>query len=275
MIERLFEFIKFTISNDLFIGIFSGLIVIILVNVAKTYYIKYRYRDVARFWKNFSGKNLTVIFSEYPPSGEDKLSKIAKQAGGKLMTKGMALALATIMDFFQKHLNKKNNILYIRGDKSGNISSTDIIILGSQASNHYAKTFYEELSRRFDIPYWVDTEKLEIHFQSDKFPLKPKIVDGNGLDYAIVLKATMNESPQRNVLFIGGCLMYGTHAATLAVTDPRILSDVIAKTKNEENISFLLRTTIVNEDFFNSSLDIENDKRYINCLKPRTSKDQN
>lgn len=262
------EFIALVTTNGLVAGLLSGLILAGLARLALIVHERYRTRHVTRFWHRFLGKDLTLVFTEYPPSGEGETSRIAEQAGGKLMTKGMAMALRTLLDFTQRSF-ARNSKTFVYGDKSGSVETSNFVVLGSPGCNQYAKMVYEDLSYRFQVPYWVDHDTLEIHFQSGQ-RLIPKVENGHGCDYAVVLRACFRQRPERYVLIIGGCFMYGTQAAASAVTDPDFLSYVMEQVGDEENVTFLLRTPVVNDSPVGAGLNIDN-KTYVDILRPRSS----
>src|SRR5215216_4796578 len=69
---------------------------------------RWKTRRLRTFWQPFMGRHLTVVVTEYPADRDDpsRIARIARVAGGGwLISKGMALALAEIRDFANRHLD--------------------------------------------------------------------------------------------------------------------------------------------------------------------------
>lgn len=262
------------IGNELFSAIISTLVGSLLTLLAiwsKKFYRFLKTRNVRRFWKPFISNKLTIIITEYPISGEDRLANIAKTAGsGWLISKGMALSLAHLLDFCESRITKRNEII-VCGDRTGKLETPNMIILGSPANNPYSKSMYEHLSKVYDIPYKIvweeDGTPIEICTASgEKF--SPLLVDGLGHDYAIVIKANYQSIPQKSLLIIAGCYMWGTKAGAEAVTEPRILNEVASETGNSSNVAFIVKTRVVNDSPIGPEIEIEN-RRYVHALKAK------
>lgn len=128
------------LGKELFSALVStlvGSLLTILVYWSRRIYQYFKTRNVRRFWKPFINDKLTLIITEYPISGNDRLSNIAKTAGaGWLISKGMALSLAHLLDFCESKITKRKDIV-VCGDRTGTLETSDMIILGSPANNPY------------------------------------------------------------------------------------------------------------------------------------------
>jgi hypothetical protein len=225
-------------------------------------------RNVRRFWKPFLSEKLTIIVLEYPVVGKDMLSNVAKIAGaGWLISKGMALSLAHLLDFTEHYVTKRDDIT-IRGDKTGSVETPNMIIIGSPVSNLHARSMYEHLCNMYEIPYrfnWkTDGTLIEIH-TSDGNIIAPTLEDGLGEDFALVIKADYQLVPQKSVLIVAGSYMWATKAAAEAVTEHKILDVVAKETKNYNNVAFLIKTRIINDSALGPEIEIGN-RRYISKL---------
>lgn len=252
-------------TNSLITGFISGLMVALLIYLINKMREKHRAKLLTKFWNKFTGNNLSIIFTEYEPEDE-RLLNIAEKAGGKLMTKGMAMAVSTISKFAESKL--KNEELFFCGDKSWTPTSDNYIVIGSQASNNIAKNLFEDLEKEFLIPYWIDSN-LEIHFQSNREPLIPEIESGGGKDYAIVLKASYQASKPRDVIFIGGCHMYASHAAAKVITDTKFLKNVFETIGHEENVIFIIEVKVSSDEPYDEKIYSDNHKKYIEILEKK------
>lgn len=259
------------LGNELLSAIVSTLVGAFLTILA--YWLRKAYqffitRNVRLFWKPFINEKLTIIITEYPILGNDILSNIAKTAGaGWLISKGMALSLAHLLDFCEGKITKRKDIT-VCGDRTGSLDTDDMIILGSPANNPYSRSMYEHLSTMYNIPYKIiweeDGTPIEITASTgEKF--SPSIEGGIGNDYALIIKADYQAVPQKSLLIIAGCYMWGTKAAAEAVTDPRILNEVAKETKNSANVAFIIKTRVVNDNSIGPEIEIEN-RRFIHSL---------
>lgn len=242
-----------------------GAFLTICIYLSRKAYKWFITRNVRHFWKSFSEKKLTVIITEYPVAGNDRLSKIAKTAGaGWLISKGMALSLAHLLDFCENHVTKRNNI-NICGDRTGKLETANVIILGSPANNPYSSSMFSQLETMYDIPYKVVCREggtpIEIHTSTGEIFI-PEIKDGSGQDFALILKAKYQNTPPKWLLIISGCYMWGTKAASEALTETKILDIIAKKTKKSENIAFIIRTQIVNDSPIGPEIEIGN-KQHI------------
>jgi hypothetical protein len=263
------------LGNELFSAIIStavGALLTILAYWSQKIYQYFKTRNVRRFWKPFINEKITIIITEYPISGSDRLSNIAKTAGaGWLISKGMALSLAHLLDFCEGKVTKRKDIA-VCGDRTGALETSDMVILGSPANNPYSRSMYEHLSKMYNIPYQIiwdlDGTPIEISaVTGEKF--SPSVENGIGNDYALIIKADYQLVPQKSLLIIAGCYMWGTKAAAEAVTDAKILNEIAKETKNSSNLAFIIKTRVVNDNSIGPEIDIEN-KRFIHELILKT-----
>lgn len=268
------------LSNELFSALVSsivGALLTISVYWSQRLFHYFQTRNVRLFWKPFIKEKITIIITEYPIQGGDRLSNIAKTAGaGWLISKGMALSLAHLLDFCESKITKRKEIV-VCGDRTGTLETSDMIILGSPANNPYSKSMYDHLSKMYNIPYKIiweeDGTPIEIStLTGEKF--SPSIEGGLGNDYALIIKADYQQVPQKSLLIIAGCYMWGTKAAAEAVTDPKILNEVAKETNNSSNVVFIIKTRIVNDNSIGPEIEIEN-KRFIHALKLKNSQSRN
>jgi len=262
------------IGSELFSTIISSLFgaaVTILISLSKKIYEYIKTRNVRRFWMPFIKNKLSIIITEYEyPKQENNISSnIAVTAGaGYQISKGMALALAHLLDFCESRVTKRKEIGVI-GDKSGKLETSNMIILGSPANNPHSKSNYEHLSKMYNIPYQIiwgaDGTPIEILTASgEKFSPNPNKDIGH--DYALIIKADYQKIPRKSVLIIAGCYMWGTKAAAEAVTDPKILNVVANQTKNSPNVAFIIKTRIINDSPLGPEIETEN-QQYIHDLQ--------
>lgn len=265
------------LGNELLGALLSTLVGALLTILAYWSQKIYQYvktRNVRLFWRPFIKEKLTIIITEYPISGNDRLSNIAKTAGaGWLISKGMALSLAHLLDFCESKITKRKNIV-ICGDRTGTLETDDMIILGSPANNPYSKSMYKHLSTMYDIPYKIiweeDGTPIEISSLSGE-RFSPSVDGGIGSDYALIIKADYQSVPQKSLLIIAGCYMWGTKAAAEAITDPKILNEVAKETKSSSNVAFVIKTRIVNDNSIGPEIEIDN-KRFIHPLRLKSIK---
>lgn len=250
-----------------------GVLLTLIGYSAKQLYSRFITRNVRHFWKPFSAQKLTIIITEYPITGADRLSRIAKVAGtGWLISKGMALSLAHLLDFCEGNVTKRKEIT-ICGDRTGKLETSNTIILGSPANNLYSKSMFEKLSKMYDIPYQIVWQEngtsIEVRtVAGDKF--SPELQSGFGNDYALVIKAQYQTVPPKSLIMISGCYMWGTMAGAEAVTDPEILNEVTRESNHAENVAFIVKTRIVNDSPIGPEIDIDN-RQFIRALKPKKS----
>ena len=262
------------LSQELFSALLQtlvGVAITLLGYFSKQLYNLFVTRNVRQFWKSFATQKLTIIVTEYPITGSDRLSKIAKVAGaGWLISKGMALSLAHLLDFCEGKVTKRKDIT-ICGDRTGKLETSNMIVLGSPANNLYAKSMFDKLSKMYDIPYqimWQDngTSIEVLTVQGDKF--SPDIENGFGHDYALVIKGQYQTVPPKSLIMISGCYMWGTKAGAEAVTDPEILNEVARETSGAENVAFIVKTRVINDSPIGPEIDIDN-RQFIQVLKPK------
>ncbi len=260
------------LGNELLSALVStlvGALITILAYWSQKLYQYFKTRNVRLFWKPFIKKKLTIIITEYPISGNDRLSNIAKTAGtGWLISKGMALSLAHLLDFCESKITKRQDLIVL-GDRTGNLETPDAIILGSPANNPYSKIMYDDLNKMYDIPYRIiwDEDGIPIEISSttgEKF--SPAVENGLGQDYALIIKADNQLVPRKSILIIAGCYMWGTKAAAEAVTEAKILNEVAKETKNSSNVAFIIKTRVVNDTSLGPEIEIGN-RRFIRPLQ--------
>ncbi len=260
-------------SNELIGAILHtilGLILGIIIYFSKKVILWFKSRKVRKFWRPFLGKSLTLIITEYPVSGNDHTSKIAIRASsGWLISKGMAMSLARMLEFCQNKVTSIANIT-ISGAKTGKVQTSNIIILGSPINNPYSKLMYDKVNSMYNIPFKIeenkDYTKIEITTNSG-LKFSPELDNGVGEDFALVIKCTLQEIPLKTVLLVAGCYMWGTESATEAVTHTGILNEVARHTNNSNNVAFLIKTRIVNENGLGPEIEIENQKYLSELIK--------
>jgi hypothetical protein len=250
-----------------------GALLAIAIYLSQKLYEYFKTRNVRRFWHPFIGKSLTVIVTEYSPIGNDRFARLARVMGNRwLISRGMAFSLANLLDFCGEHIVKRRDILAI-GDKSGNQTTDNVIILGNPANNIFAASILRHLSEMYEIPYefvWdPDAINTKIAVDTDNdTKLIPEYKSGLGHDYGLIIKATYQAIPLKSMLLIAGCHVWGTQASTSAVTDIKILNEVARYTNGASNIAFIIKTRILNNNSSGPELDIGN-RKYIQILKPK------
>ena len=259
------------ITNQLWEALLGALVGAILTSIVYFYknlhdYIKTF--NVRRFWRPFMKKPLTIVYTEYPATGSDRLAMVAKIAGGGfLMSKGMALSIGTIFDFLSEKITERKSIS-IRGAQSNSNITENQIILGGPASNPFASSVFSLLNENFEMPYkmlWSDDgTPIEImDLDGNKFT--PSLENGLGFDYALIIKAQYQSFPKKWVILLNGCYMWGTEVAAKALSEPRILNEVVKHTNNAPNVAFVIRTRIVNNNVTGPELFFDR-QRYIKTL---------
>lgn len=267
---------------------FVGALVPVLMYFLRRTYAYIRMRNVRWLWHPFVDDTLSLMIAEYLPPEKGRFAKLARTRGVRhLISKGMALSLAHLLDFCQKSVTKRKDTI-ICGDRSSNLETDNMIILGSPAVNRNCKQLFDHLQKLYDLPFifewndkvydmpcdgsvWDDMETdIKIVTVSPyKTPFKPKYQDKLGNDYALVIKASYQKAPPKWVIIIAGCHMWGTRAATSAVTDARILNEVAKETGKAKNVTFIIGTRVFNDKDTGPDLDIDN-RRYIRALTPKS-----
>lgn len=258
--------------SNIIYNIVATIIFVVLTFLSKYFWRKYKDRNLYKFWSSFFGKSLTIVITEYPAKGTDRLSSIAKIAGnGWLISKGMALALSYLMNFFENSNRAKKDSLMICGDRTGNSTADNLIILGSPANNPYSRSMYQHLDKNFDLPYkmiWDDKGVNIGILISEMEQLLPKEEDGQGHDYALVIKAKYQDTPSKWVIIVAGCYMWGTEAASKAITNREIINDIAKNSDFHDNVTFIVKTRIVNDSSAGPEL-IINGKQFIKRIKTK------
>jgi len=256
------EIITQLFSNDIFIGLFTGVTSVPLIAGICWSYGRYKTRKSRAFWKPLLKQKLSVVLTEYDTFGDDLSSKTAKTAGGGfLISRGNAMALSTLLEYIPIEVSKRSNISVI-GDKSGNQNSDHLIIIGSWANNLFAKSIFENLIEKYDIPYDViwDENTGAIGFKSlaDDRVFMPIVKEGQGSDYAVIIRAKYRSHPDRYVVMLAGAHMYGAQAAAMAVTNHEMLKHVKKTSHGSSDLLFLIRTSVINNSPCDPELEIGN-----------------
>jgi hypothetical protein len=243
-------------AHEIAIGIISGLLTIPVIFFLASFIQRLQNHQVKNFWRPFYRQKIKVVLTEHAVPGQDvsdPFSVAARKAGGGyLVSRGSALAMAALLQFLSVVVTKRHDIDVI-GDKSSRQSSGDdghILVLGSPATNIYTQSIFRSLGQRFDFPYIVThderTGTIEFEAGDGSFKLTPSIdSEGNGTDYAMVIRAEYGDTPPRYAIIIAGAYMYGNEAAARAVLNPSILREVERQTKNASNVTFLLKTEVI------------------------------
>jgi hypothetical protein len=213
-----------------------------------------------KFWKSLlKDKDISIVFTEYqiiqaglisrlatmlPVSITKNLKIVNNVSDGYLVSRGNAKALSNVAMYLSKYVKKG---IFVDGDNYIQ-HKEDLVILGSPVTNKYARRIYRDLTERYDIPFEIiDDEERGIKFvykmNEDEF--KPEInSDGDGQDYAIIVNAEYQNG--RNVVILAGAYMYGTEAASNAVTNKEILKTINEKKEIDiNNCIFLIKTIVV------------------------------
>lgn len=243
------------------------------------------YKRPNKFWKPLlKDKDISIVLTEYPiitdPSLLSKMaeliknSKIAKKVSdGYLVSKGNAKALSYVMKYLSKYVAKTKEIL-VEGNNYIH-HKEDLVILGSPVNNDYAHRRYSHLMETYDMPFEINGSEergdIEFVYRKNRTVFKPRIdSNGNGDDYAIIVNTEYENG--KNVVILAGAYMYGTEAASKAVTNEKFLKKII-NTKNKIDINnciFLIKTEVMNHSPREPILVEFNDNNYyIFPLKKR------
>lgn len=219
-------------------------------------------RTVRNFWRPMLRKKISIVLTEYPSTGTDINAKTAQKASsGFLISMGNAMALSNILNYLTSNVTKREE-LNISGDKSGDNEHGDAVIIGSPANNYFAKNIFSNLQERFDIPfdveYNMDTGEIGFFSQTNNTYFNPIIKDGNGVDYAMVIRAEYKDIPKRYAVMLAGAYMFGVQAAAVAVTSKEVLQKVNEVISNSENYVFMIKTNVINYHPSEPELEIYN-----------------
>jgi hypothetical protein len=251
----------------------SGILLASIAYTSKSSYQKYiKHYHLRRFWRPFIGRPVTIVVTEYPAAGSDQLSRIARIAGaGWLITKGMAYALACLLEFGSAVVTKRKGII-VCGDRTGAQTTDNLIVLGSPANNLFSRSMYKRICETFEIPFEVVLNETDSAIQirtSLGQTFSPSLnQNGVGEDYALIVKSNYQPVPEKSVLIIAGCYMWGTEAGARAVTDSGILVEVTKECRGEANIAFIVKTRIMNNIALGPELSIDG-STYISVLQKK------
>src|SRR5258708_7589873 len=216
--------------GNIILGIVSGILTVPVIALFLWVSQYCRSYPVRRFWKPFLGKKITIVVTEYKVEGEKddiyaKTSKIATD--GYLISKGNALTISNLTDFLANHIVKRAFVT-VCGDKSATQSNDYLIVSGAPAINNFSQRIFSNLEDRFHIPYSISHSQQtgEISFQSKDGTktFRPEVENGQGVDYAIVIRAQYKSFPDSYVILLVGAHMYGAQAASSAITNRAIIS---------------------------------------------------
>lgn len=233
-------------------------------------------RPIRQFWRNFLGKPIDIVFTEFPaPQGQEIASEIARYAGGGwLITRGMGIAVSRLLDFCQKQIT--NQGVKIMGHRKAEISANHVVVVGSPPANYIAEKYFNDLVAAYHIDWhvqWNDAEdRMELRSNDAGAPLAlfANLDSNTGHDYTLVIKAAYGQKHDRAVLLIIGCSMYGSQEGVGAVINPAILQDVARRTGNAENVLFVVKTNIFNDHPSGTELFL-GDARCIQPLERRAA----
>ena len=256
-----------------FIELIIGAVVAFLVYLAKKGYTRYRLRNLLSFWRPFIGRSLSIVFTQYPTDGSDFMREKAEIAGGRyLVSEGMTFSIAELKDFSQEYLSRKVKARVV-GDKVCGKPDENIILLGSPEVNRHSKSLYELVASMYTFPYEMkwDHDGFNKRIVTKDQVLIPDVKSATGHDYALVIKCSYyDDSPNKKVIMVFGCHMWGTQAAAEALTNRKLINAISRETGNAENIIFLVKTRIVNSHPIGPELMIDG-RYFIEVLKRRTS----
>lgn len=233
-------------------------------------------RPLRRFWRDFLGNPIDIVFTEFPaPQGQEIASEIARFAGGGwLITRGMGIAVSRLLDFCQKQIS--NQGVKIMGHRKAEITAKHVVVIGSPPANYIAEKYYNDLASSYHLNWqvqWNDAkDRMELRTIGDAavpLTLFANLDRNTGHDYALVIKASYGQKHDRSVLLIIGCSMYGSQEGVSAVINSGILQEVARRTKNAENLLFVVKTNIFNDYASGTELYLE-DARCIQPLQRRT-----
>lgn len=190
-----------------------------------------RVRNAARskFWSRPSQRAVDLVLTGYDVDdiGRGQDLAIAKSATGhRLVSTGMARAIATIQQF--AHADMNSSRISVHDEASTEMLDADslLIILGSEANNDLAKHYMERIRREFDLPYRfiynVEHSRIELCDREYNTAYAPERQNGEWKkDFALIVRTRLTQTPSRDLLIISGCHMWGTWSAAMAVTDAR------------------------------------------------------
>src|ERR1051325_1142573 len=191
----------FNIASQLILGLVSGILTVPLISSFIYLYKRFRTRHLRKFWKPFIGQRLAIILNEYLVNVDNQFEGTVQEAvgvGGFLISRGNALALSNLLNFIPDNITKGHNLI-VGGDKSGIPNFENLIILGSPVNHLYAQNVFSSLAERFTIPYEVvfnsSTETITIKSKDGIREYLPKIIGGNGVDYALIIRARYRNYP--------------------------------------------------------------------------------
>jgi hypothetical protein len=227
--------------------VLTGLLVPLIIYLTNQAWNRIKFRKVRNFWRWFIGKQIDIVVTEY--DAESTLAapeaQIALLAGGRfLVSRSMARASSTLEQFLTTKVTKREDV-YVIGDKSngaGHYQHT--VIIGSPANNNIARSVFESLSGQFAFPWHavLDSSSGHIYFQhKDGGTLQPQVLNGQGTDYAMIVRAKMNFAPYSYIIILAGAYMYGSEAAAKAVINVDVIRSVAKYCGNAENVMFLLK----------------------------------
>lgn len=267
-------FPQISFASELFLGILSGIATIPIIAFGNLIIRRYRNRYTRRFWKPFINHQISILMTEYEWEGNDTEAKTAQSAaGGYLVSRGNALAMSNLVDFLPDQITKRSNVS-VSGDKSSANHDCNLIIIGSPANNKVSEMIFSALEERFEIPYEIlhntSTGVVSIKSKIDGTEYIPSTLQsGNEIDYALIIRAKYRSFPDRFVVMLAGAHMYGAYAASKAVTNREIINLVARVTKRNENVAFLVKTNVVNNNPSDPELEFGN-SRFIHVLEPKS-----
>lgn len=257
-------------GGDVLLTFFGALITPAALGVRQGY-VAIRNRSIRTFWRPFVGKPMSIVVTEYRLQGGDELSRIAQVAGtGRLISKGMALALAHILEFCSTRVTSRENI-DICGGSSSSETKDNVVVCGGPASNPHAQSLYDRLAELYELPFefaYADPTRMSISCAESGRVFTPSVREGFGHDYGVVIRAPYQQNPVKHAVLVSGCFMWGTSAAAKAITDPSILNHVYRESDRSQAMAFLIKTRVVNGVAGGPELEIENESLCF-ALKPK------
>jgi hypothetical protein len=265
---------------DITFGVLLAILLVLGVLIIRDQIHRFNVRHIQIFWKPFFKSKVEIVISEYPPqprstsSASEVDNLFSKYWRSRwLISKGMAVALAHLLEFCGNQITSRDKISII-GSYSGHPSlySSNFIVLGSVASNRFTQLIFQLLESLYDLPYKFSTniegyqpEEKGIWITSDNLLLEPTIdATGFGHDYGVIIKAKYRHNPDRWVIVAAGCHMWGTEAAAVAITRAEIIG-VIAQYVNLDNFAFIIKTDLINSRPMEPNLHI-NGRYYVSQL---------
>lgn len=240
-----------------------------MVPVVVQWFGRRKYNESLRlFWRPFIERPASLIFTEYDSDSSTHEERIAEKAGGRLMTKGSSLALHAVLDLYGK-ISPTGEPTKVVGDKSGVAQTESRVILGSPGCNGHARKVFEAAAELFELPWTVREGSLDI-VSGEISNLTPSVINGEGTDYAVVLRVKYETRPERWALAIGGCFMYGTQAAAEALTQADFVSYLLERVNGADNFTFILKVPVLNHSPTAPTL-LVNGQTHIEPLVPRAN----